>query len=392
MLTLDPEYGGPAEGVRRLVEAWRADGHVADVVTLDDPEAPYIRADNEGVFALGKRGGPDARTGPQPFLRRFSYSPLMVPWLRENRKRYDGVLVHSLWNYSTLAARRVLVGSDTPYFVFPHGSLDPWFRSAYPHKHFVKSFVWPFNEGVLMRNATAVMFTTEEERVLAQDIFLPYKVNPAIVGFGSRDAEGDPEQTVRAFRAAVPALGERPFLLFLSRIHAKKGCDLLIKAFAGIAAERPELDLVMAGPDQDGWQARLQDLAASLGIADRIHWTGMIEHDVKWGAFRACDAFALISHSENFGIVVAEALACERPVLITDKVNLWREVKEDGAALIGTDTQESADALLREFVALAPETRAAMGKAARRCFEQRFRIGAAAQTIVKTMQDYGAGK
>jgi glycosyltransferase involved in cell wall biosynthesis len=388
--SIDPAFGGPIEGAMRLSDIWRSNGHVADFVTLDAPEAPYLGLCQGQVAALGKFGGAVATETHLSLTQRFGYSPRLVPWLRKNVARYDAAVVHALWNYATMGAGRVLAGGTTPYFVFPHGCLDPWFKQADPRKHLAKTLLWPLTEGRLMNGASSVLFTTEEERVLATDIFRPWHIRSDVVGFGSSDVSGDAEAQKAAFRALLPRLGDRPFLLFLSRLHRKKGCDLLIRAFAKVAHRYPDLDLVMAGPDQTGWQAELEALAAELGVAERIHWPGMIKGDAKWGAFHACEAFALTSHTENFGIVVAEALACAKPVLITDKVNLWREVAEDGAGLVEPDTQDGADTLVETFLAMGSDARRAMEARGRQCFENHFRMESAAGKILSVMKTRGA--
>jgi glycosyltransferase involved in cell wall biosynthesis len=385
--SIDPVFGGPIEGAMRLSDIWRGNGHDVDFVTLDAPEASYLRLCEGKVAALGKFGGPKASKKQLSLADRFGYSPKFVPWLRENVDSYDTIIVHSLWNYATIGAGRVLVGGKTPYFVFPHGCLDPWFKQADPKKHLVKTLLWPLTEGRLMNGAKSVIFTTEEERVLATNIYRPWRIRGDVIGYGSSDVSGDPEAQKAAFRVLLPKLGNRPFLLFLSRLHRKKGCNLLIRAFARIAAAYPDHDLVMAGPDQIGWRAELEALAADLGVSERIHWPGMIEGNAKWGAFHACEAFALTSHTENFGIVVAEALACSKPVLITNKVNLWREVAVEGAGLIAPDTQDGADTLLETFMSMDSEARKAMEVRGRQCFEKHFQMESAANkllSIIKT--------
>jgi glycosyltransferase involved in cell wall biosynthesis len=383
---LDSSHGGPAEGALRLADMLRGEGHIVDFATLEHPEAPCMKELGESVFALGPLGAPGRAEGPLSFRERFAYSPDYVPWLRANVHNYDAVLVHALWNYSTLAARRVLVNSGVPYFVFPHGCLDPWFKQAYPRKDLLKRVIWPLSEGALMNNAAVVLFTTEEERVLAQGAFWPYRIQAAVTGFGASDVSGDAAEQTLAFRAAVPALEKRRYLLFLSRIHPKKGCDLLIDAFTKHAGEHADLDLVMAGPDQTGWREELEAQAERLGIGDRVHWTGMIEGDVKWGAFHGAEAFVLPSHSENFGIVVAEALACSTVALISDKVNLWREVADAGAGLVEPDTAEGAERLLARFLALGASERASMRAAARRCYEDNFKWEDIARRILKLIE------
>lgn len=388
--SIDPAFGGPIEGAMRLSHIWRTKGHVVDFVTLDAPEAPYLALCHGEVAALGRFGGAVASEKRLSLPERFGYSAKLIPWLQAHAHSYDAVIVHALWNYATIAAGRVLAGGNIPYFVFPHGCLDPWFRQADPLKHFAKTVLWPLTEGRLVNNASSVLFTTEEERVLATNMYRPWNIRSDVVGFGSSDVSGDAETQKTAFRRLLPKLGDRPFLLFLSRIHRKKGCDLLIRAFARQAEAYPDLDLVIAGPDQTGWRAELEAIAAELGVTDRIHWPGMIKDDAKWGAFHACEAFALTSHTENFGIVVAEALACAKPVLITDKVNLWREVAGDKAGLIETDTQAGADTLVQTFLAMNSLERQAMGVRGRQCFENHFRMESAANKILSVMKTRGA--
>ena len=151
----------------------------------------------------------------------------------------------------------------------------------------------------------------------------------------------------------LPELKGRKFILFLSRIHPKKGVDLLIQAFARHAKTFPEIDLVIAGPDQTGSKSALQKLARELGVDNRIYWPGMLSGDAKWGAFRSAEFFVLPSHQENFGIVVAEAMALSKPVLITNKVNIWREIEADGAGLVVNDDVEGIAAGLRKMCELS---------------------------------------
>jgi glycosyltransferase involved in cell wall biosynthesis len=175
--------------------------------------------------------------------------------------------------------------------------------------------------------------------------------------------------------------------LFLGRIHEKKGCDLLIHAFAKAAALDPELQLVIAGPDTSGWKQFLVSLASALGIAEKVHWPGALESDAKWGAFRSAEAFVLPSHQENFGIAVAEALACRKAVLISDKVNIWREIVEDGAGLVGIDTIEGMVSVLATWVNSSARDREIMSNRARETFLHRFEITKTAESLMGILGD-----
>ncbi|WP_404653473.1 glycosyltransferase [Bradyrhizobium sp. USDA 336] len=365
----DPRDGGPIEGFLQSARTLQEMGHHCTAVTLDSPNDPWVIDFPYPVIATGHTKWP---RWILPILRRYRYSRHLGLWLREHARDYDVIIVSGLWNYCAFACRKVLPRAGVPYFVFTHGMLDPWFRRAYPLKHLVKQLSWLVSEGPLLRHARGVIFTSEEERRSARGAFWPYRINEFVVGYGTNDPTGDAAAQSRAFRSTLPELADRPFMLFLSRIHPKKGCDILIEAFAKLATHDPELQLVMAGPDQIGMKANLATRAAQLGIADRVHWTGMLKGDEKWGAFHACEAFVLPSHSENFGIVVAEALACGKPVLITNKINIWREIEQDGAGLVANDTEEGITKLLKDFSKLRPERREQIGKAARQLFLNRF--------------------
>lgn len=381
--SVDPADGGPIEGIIQQCQAL-ADQNVREIVCLDPPDAPFLRGFPIRVHALGVHRH---RPGTRSKIARFGFTPRLVPWLRRNHAGYDIIVVNGLWNYASVGASLILPYLPTPYVVYPHGMLDPWFRSTYPMKHWLKQLFWTLFEGRLVRHAKAALFTTEEEMVSARRQFRGHSYREMVVGYGTTDAPDDGDTQISAFRAQLPALGQRPYLLFLGRIHPKKGCDLLIGAWKAIADMRPELDLVIAGPDQTGWIRELRTLAGQLDIDSRIHWPGMLTGAAKWGAFRGAEAFILPSHQENFGVAVAEALACGTPVLISDKVNIWREVEADGAGLVAPDTLAGTRLLLQSFLALDGVAQQRMRRAARQSFKQRFDLATSAQNVLGLFRD-----
>jgi glycosyltransferase involved in cell wall biosynthesis len=180
-------------------------------------------------------------------------------------------------------------------------------------------------------------------------------------------------------------------LLFLSRIHEKKGCDLLIAAFAKVAQKDAALHLVLAGPCHSNLIDTLKTQAQQLGVAGLITWPGMLQGDMKWGAFYASEAFVLPSHQENFGIAVAEALCCGLPVLISDKVNIWREIQEDGAGIINRDTLKGTEETLLQWLAMDASNRQKMARQAKQTFEQRFTVEAMASSLIEVIEKtYGS--
>jgi glycosyltransferase involved in cell wall biosynthesis len=373
--SVDPSGGGPIEGLKRSALVCEKHGWATEVVSLDDPNSQCVKQFPGVVHGLG------------PTFRRYGYIHGFSSWIVENAKRYDAAVVHGLWNHASVAGGSGLYESGLPYVVFTHGMLDPWFRKQYPVKHLLKQAFWWACQGKVLSRAEYVLFTTEEERALASGEFLGNEYKSRVVAYGASEPVGDPVEKVRQFRASVPELGERPYLLFLSRIHEKKGCDLLVDAFANSALRDQDVDLVIAGPDHSGLKSKLIEKAAKLGVSRLIHWPGMLEADRKWGAFLGSEAFVLPSHQENFGIVVAEALACGAPVLTTNKVNIWREVEEYDAGYIADDTSSGVLSLLDRWSRTSRGDRESMRSAARRCFMQRFNVESAGMDLMKVLSE-----
>ena len=368
--SVNPAGGGPIEGIKQVALVLAALGHETEIVSLDSPEDAWVKECPVKVHAMG------------PVRSGYGYSSKLVPWLREHRREYDAVVVSGLWQYSGFGVWRALRGTDTPYFVFPHGMLDPWFKRAYPLKHLKKWLYWPWADYRMLRDARAVLFTSEEECRAARESFWLYRCNEVVVNYGIAAPTGDAEAQKQAVLARFPELAGKRAFVFLSRIHEKKGCDLLVRAFAKIARTDDSLRLVFAGPDQTGWSAALREIAQQLGIADRIVWTGMISGDLKWGMLHLAEAFVLPSHQENFGIAVAEALACGTPVLISNKVNIWREIESDRAGLVDEDDAPGTLRLLEKWLALSAQEKDAMRKTARETFQARFEVTRAAEALI----------
>lgn len=367
------ESGGPAQGVRNLTSFYSKLDVKPSVICLDDPNTKLGNVDHIDIFALGKG-------------KAAAYHSGLIPWLKKNATKYDAVIVHGLWQYHGYAVYKALRGTKTPYYVFPHGMLDPWFKHEYPLKHLKKYVFWFLAQYPVLKNARAVLFTCEEEKLLARQSFSPYHVREVVVNYGTRLTEIADTAKPNDFYELYPELQGKRLFLFLSRIHVKKGCDLLIQAFAKFAISNTELHLVIAGPDQRGWQADLEKIATDFSIADCITWTGMIKNEVKWGAIKAAEVFILPSHQENFGIAVAEALAVGTPVLISNKVNIWREIKEMNAGLVEEDTLEGTQKLIQAWLDLSPEQKEIIEQNTVLCYEQKFDIAQAASNLIKLIR------
>jgi glycosyltransferase involved in cell wall biosynthesis len=368
--SLDPMQGGPAEGLRQSVLATSTHGHIEEVLTLDAPGADWVAGFPATVHALG------------PVATSYGYSARLVPWLRRHAPSFDAVVVHGLWQYHGFAVWRALRGTEVPYFVYSHGMLDPWFKHRYPFKHLKKWLYWPWADYRVTRDAKAMLFTASEEAALAPKSFWLYRATPAVVGYGIALDPKAQAAGAEEFHRAFPATRGTRTVLFLARLHRKKGCDVLIEAFAHAAAKEPALHLVMAGPDQEGLRASLEARATRLGIAQRVTWTGMLQGSLKWSALRAAEVFVLPSHQENFGVAVVEALAMRLPVLISRRVNIWREIVVEGAGFADEDTVSGTAALLERWLSLTTAQQQLIRGRAEQCFAVHFHVNAAAQRLI----------
>lgn len=374
--SVDSEGGGPIEYARVMAVEHARAGHESAFVTLDAPDAPFLAGFGFRVHGTGPGKGS------------FGYTPNYGRTIARIAPGFDGAVIHGLWNHATMGGIGALQAAGLPWVIFSHGMLDPYFRKEKPVKHWIKQAFWTFWQGRALSGAHSVLFTCEEEQRLARRAFWGHQgYNGKIVAFCAAQMDGADAAGRDAFLAQTPGLEGRDYLLYLSRIHPKKACDQLIEAFAAVAGREPGLDLVMAGPDQLGWIPELQALAGRLGVSKRVHWPGMLKGAAKGAAFAGARAFVLPSHQENFGLVVAEALSVGTPVLVSDKVNIWREVVAAGAGMVAPDTVAGTAAMLAEFLALPAEAHSAMKAAARPCYATHFSVPRAAEDLLAVLQE-----
>ncbi len=376
----DPATGGVVEAVRLLAAEHQRLGHRVEIATIEPPAVAGKRPLPAMTHALGPAR--PAGWGRAPALRRF---------LRDHARAYDTVFVHGLWKYHGVVAAEELPRLGVPYYVFPHGMLDPWFKNAYPLKHAKKLAYWIAAERKVLARAAGVLFTTEQERQLSRATFPLYQAREYICPLGLPRPACNLEEARSAFHAAYPALSGKRTVLFLSRIHPKKGLELLLSAFAAEFSKPPQRDvwqLVIAGPCEDvAYLQSLHTLAREAGLcgADapgRVHFLPMLLGLEKWGALASAEAFILPSHQENFAVAAVEALSAGTPALVSDKVAIWREIEESGAGLAATDDLPGTRNLLQRLRDLPDAERAAWRNRAARAFSERFAIEAAAAHLL----------
>lgn len=368
--TMNPKSGGPSQGLRNINPFLKLAGLHVEVLCLDHPESNY---DPDNSILKIKLGGGQTS---------FQYSSKLLQWLRLNLNNYDIVSVHGIWQYHNYAVYKVIreFKSQNLQFpkvvIMPHGMLDPYFQTAEDRKYksIRNQLVWHLIQKHAINAADAIFFTCQEELELARTTFHGYKPKQEVnVGYGIQRPPMFTAIMKELFEQSVTALKGKRYWLFLSRIDPKKGIDVLIKSYQQLALENPDIpDLLIAGPVETPYAKKMVLLADKN---EKIHFSGMLTGDVKWGAFYSCDTFILPSHQENYGIAIVEAMACQKPVLITKNVNIWREIDLGGGGwIINTPTFNELYTTLNQLGQLSHDEIIAKGKLAFHTFETYFSV------------------
>lgn len=387
--SIDPKSGGMSQAVRTLVAGLQPQGVRNEIVTLDEPGVGYIKESSMIIHALGKGSGP------------WGYNKALYPWLVSNLINYDRVIVHGLWQYPGFAVYKAVKKikiKKVEYYVMPHGMLDPYFQRANGRrlKALRNIIYWKFLEERVVNSADGLMFTCEEEQQLAREPFFPYNPRKEIVvGLGVEVPPVKTEKMMDFFYSCYPELRGGRYILFLSRIHEKKGVDMLVESYRELVGELikggPHADvpkLLIAGPGLETPYGRqiLSQVESSPGLKDYIIFPGMLSGDMKWGAYYGSEAFILPSHQENFGIAVVEALACSKPVLISNQVNIHKEISRGNAAVVADDTPQGTYKLLRYWSEMPTDAKKKMEKSARCVYETHFAVEPAMQRMIDALK------
>ena len=261
----------------------------------------------------------------------------------------DGLHIHGLWESSTLIAASAARKAGIPYVLSAHGMLEPW---ALANKKLKKKLYAAAFEHSNVSGAACVHALTSAE---ASDYRrFGYKGPIAVIPNGvEEDASADPS----LFLSQYPNARGKRLLLFLGRIHYKKGVDLLVEAWAQIADLYPDALLVMAGPDSESTLARVIHIVERYDLQDRVLFTGMLAAEMKWSALAAASYFVLPSHSEGLSVAALEAMSMGVPLILSEQCHL-SQVEQCGAGWqVQTNVRSLATALQSALSASATTRR-----------------------------------
>ena len=359
LATLDPQSGGPAQACLEMAQAVADRGHDVAIFATDFAvDGQDGRPSNLGLFPKL-----DVRLFPVQAPRPWKRSSDMNRALRSEVARFDIVHIHSLYLFHNWSAARACRQNNVPYIVRPHGLLDPYIHRRHRWRKRLMEVAF---QNHALHCAAAIHYTADLER----DISQPYANNDrsVVIPLGVNLPDTNSSSIRSALSERFPETANKTVLLFLSRLHRKKGLDLLIPALAQARAVNPNLHLVLAGPD-DGALADTLASIAQAGLENSVTITGMLRGADKAAAFAGADFFVLPSYSENFAIAAAEAMAYGLPVIVSDQVNIHPDITASGAGMV---VDCSVASLTRAINDMAQADRPAMGRRARILVEEKY--------------------
>ncbi len=369
IVSMAPEYGGPVLTVSGLVSALAQEGIHCEIFTTlwkkDSADAmpsctvPINRFDVEfsSRFWLG-----------------YSKSLTKTLWDRIGSGAFDLVHVHEPWHYPGFVAFRGACKQGIPYVLSLHGALEAW---CLRQKAFKKWVYMRMIQGHILKFADALHALTNEE--MKQISELGYRTPVFIAPNGVDSSQFEYLPDISEFLAAYPELSGKRVILFIGRLHKKKGLDVLARSYASLSHKFKNVALLVAGPDEDGTQKRMESILKTSSALRGTVFTGMLTGKDKLAALACADLFVLSSYSEGFSVAVIEALAAGLPVVISRQCN-FPEVSEHNAGFV----VEPDDMAVTEAISTLlsdDQLRARMGQNGRNLVREKYTWNAVAASM-----------
>jgi glycosyltransferase involved in cell wall biosynthesis len=330
---MHPSAGGPPVVVENFAREAGRSGHTTEIVSTP----MFCRGDEPALLARLNALAPTTFLAPS--RTRSLLDGRSWRQLDESIRAADIVHVHTIWNPINLMVRRACARRHRPYVLMPHGMLDPYSLSVSYWRKVL--YLWAIERGNLA-SARRIIYTTAEEARLAatQMSSLPEGV---IIPLGGDAPDGNADELASSFIERFPKARNRRQLLFLGRVHPKKGLDRILAALPAVVGAFPDVLMTIVGDGPREFQSELSKTVAAHNLEDNVLMTGRLDGEAKWGAYASAELFLLPSRQENFAITVAEAMQMGLPLIISNKVNTWPYVRDAGSGLVLDEDRIEAD-------------------------------------------------
>lgn len=373
--TISASYGGPAYSVRRLWQSAERKGVDVTVHSTDTFHVSETASDRANWRPL------ECVQWNAVGIKSLGFSSKMSSGVMSALSGKDSIISqHGLWLHHGRLARKIGNDLRIPVIIHPHGMLEPWALNRSGWKKQIVGRLWEFDN---LRRAACLRATSSDELKSIRSFGLK---NPVAVIPNGIDVEAFSRLPSRSeAEERFPILRGRRVLLFLSRIHPKKGLPLLLKAWKKVEAERKDWVLAIAGTDESGHTAELSQMADELNLGDSLQFMGALFDKDKLAAYALAELFVLPSYSENFGVAIAEALAAGIPV-ITTKGTPWQELESRACGWWVEPDENSLEAALSEALATSKESLSEMGRRGRQWMAKDFSWEASASQMVEVCE------
>lgn len=374
--SLSLRTGGPARAVLEMSEALSKEGVEVTIFATD------AGLENNRVRpSSSEKNGVKIHTFKSEWPHPYFYSSPLGRELQKEIRNFNLVHIHGLWVFPTLAASRNCQRQQVPYLVRPCGMLDEY---CLAHHAFRKRIYGSLFEKENLRHAQAIHFTSEEERRRSGKFGL--KAPAVVIPLGVNAESFEPSGLKGEFRKRHPRLKDKKIILFLGRINFKKGLDLLIDALGELAKTNSGFHCVIAGPDDEGYGARVKGWIENKNFQDWVTFTGFIDGEDKLALLEDSDIFCLPSRQENFGLAAFEAMAAGLPVVVSDQVNLHQEIEKAEAGL-GVPCKVGAIASALKTLLNDESLRRSMGECGRKLVEEKYGWSNIAKKLVQAYEN-----
>lgn len=372
------QFGGPIQSVHLLNKSLIAQGVRVDVFTTNaglESQKMYQSANWHDV------DGVKVKYFPYVGYVHYNLSWKLFRNLLKSVAQYDLVHITAVWNFPVLAASLACRLRGVPYVISPRGTIYP--ETIALKSTLFKKFYYQLFARSCLNHAQAIHYTAADEH---QKVSQSLKLKPeAWVIPNGIEIQEFKKIYPSSLWGYQPLAVYKPYLLFMGRISRKKGLDILVKGFSIIAAHFPQLQLVIAGPDEEGYLAEVIQMVENEALIDRVVFTGMLKGKEKILAYQKAKAFVLSSYSENFGMSVVEAMACGTPVVISDQVGIHSDVQRHHAGVITRTNAESVADGIRSLLE-NPRLCNEMALAGEKLVESHYDINSVARTFINYYQ------
>jgi len=334
--SLTAEAGGNAKAVADLTESLAYQGIKVSIFTTVNSQDR-----KEDLF---RPKDVNLHTFQRSFLARWwTYHVFgFRKTLLKEAYNFDIIHIHDIWHYPNYVGYYASKKIGKPYIITTHGTLEPW---ALKYKGLKKRIYAALIQKRILKEASAIHAITDEEVKHIRDFGIDNNIVIIPNGINPEDFQILPSRL--EVEKLYPELKDKKIILFLGRIHPKKGLDILAKAFGKIARERNDVYLLIVGPDNDGYQAEIEKMLKTEGVLNKAIFTGMLSGRKKLIALSGADLFVLPSYSEGFSMAILEAMISSLPVIITRQCNFPEIAETNAGIVIEPDVDQLSNSLMK---------------------------------------------